>query len=284
MPQTFDPYHRWLGISPKHRPPDHYRLLGVEQFENDPEVIRDAAARQMAHVRSYQLGQNSELSQKILNELGVAKACLLDPAKKAQYDARLRSRFVADEPQRVASPAQERPSESHGLDFLTSEGRTATTQREPAMGRVKVRKKAALAVNAKRWLILGGAGISTVLLAVLVWAVIPGRREGDLEKEPVPVAKDEGTKRPVEPGQTKDPISTPGKHEPPPASKTGAGTSHRAAPAPIVGGFVASSGSHVFHRPDCKSAAKILEKNLVHYASREEAIQAGKKPCKECRP
>jgi hypothetical protein len=33
-----------------------------------------------------------------------------------------------------------------------------------------------------------------------------------------------------------------------------------------------------------KSAAKISEKNLVKYASRNEAIQAGKKPCEECNP
>ena len=53
---------------------------------------------------------------------------------------------------------------------------------------------------------------------------------------------------------------------------------------PVAGGFLASARSQVFHRADCKSAAKISEKNLVHYATRDEAIQAGKKPCAECRP
>jgi phosphatidylserine/phosphatidylglycerophosphate/cardiolipin synthase-like enzyme len=53
---------------------------------------------------------------------------------------------------------------------------------------------------------------------------------------------------------------------------------------PIAGGFVASARSQVFHWPDCKLAAKISEKNLVHYNSREEAVQAGKKPCAECNP
>jgi phosphatidylserine/phosphatidylglycerophosphate/cardiolipin synthase-like enzyme len=56
------------------------------------------------------------------------------------------------------------------------------------------------------------------------------------------------------------------------------------ATTPIAGGFVASARSQVFHRPDCKSAAKISAKNLVHYATRNEAIQAGKKPCAECNP
>lgn len=81
-------------------------------------------------------------------------------------------------------------------------------------------------------------------------------------------------------------------HSDPYEAKTqGYSETHRAietpkadAAAPVAGGYVASSRSQVFHRPDCKSAAKISEKNLVHYATREEAIQAGKKPCHECNP
>ena len=91
MSTAFDPYHRWLGISPKDQPPNHYRLLGVDRFESDLEVIRDAAERQIAHVRTYQLGEYSELSQRILNELAGAKACLLDPASKSEYDRRLQT-------------------------------------------------------------------------------------------------------------------------------------------------------------------------------------------------
>jgi hypothetical protein len=57
-----------------------------------------------------------------------------------------------------------------------------------------------------------------------------------------------------------------------------------AAAADIADGFVASKNSQVFHKAGCTSAAKISPKNLVRYGSREEAIQAGKKPCGECRP
>ncbi len=54
---------------------------------------------------------------------------------------------------------------------------------------------------------------------------------------------------------------------------------------PVVpGGYVASKNSPVFHKAGCKSAARISEKNLVHYATRDEAIRAGKTPCKECNP
>ena len=61
----------------------------------------------MAHVRTYHLGPHAELSQKILNELGMAKACLLDPQKKAAYDAECRQRQAAEvrEAQSAAPPA-----------------------------------------------------------------------------------------------------------------------------------------------------------------------------------
>jgi hypothetical protein len=91
VPQDFDPYYKWLAIPPKHQPPNHYRLLGLELFEDDPDVISDAAQQRMAHVRSYQLGQYMALSQQILNELAAAKVCLLDPQKKAEYDRQLRA-------------------------------------------------------------------------------------------------------------------------------------------------------------------------------------------------
>jgi phosphatidylserine/phosphatidylglycerophosphate/cardiolipin synthase-like enzyme len=52
----------------------------------------------------------------------------------------------------------------------------------------------------------------------------------------------------------------------------------------VADGYVASKNSAVFHRAGCKSAAKISAKNLVHYSTRDEAIQAGKKPCHECNP
>lgn len=95
MADSFDPYHKWLGISPKDQPPNHYRLLSIELFESDPDVIEGAADRQMAHVRTFQTGRHSQQSQQLLNELAAARICLLDPAKKAEYDRRLKSKLEA---------------------------------------------------------------------------------------------------------------------------------------------------------------------------------------------
>ncbi len=49
-------------------------------------------------------------------------------------------------------------------------------------------------------------------------------------------------------------------------------------------GYVASKNSKVFHKPDCSSARRIKPENLIDYNSRAEAIKAGKRPCKICKP
>ena len=59
----FDPYYKWLGISADDQPANHYRLLGVDQFESDADVIESAAQRQIAHVRTFALGNYAEASQ-----------------------------------------------------------------------------------------------------------------------------------------------------------------------------------------------------------------------------
>jgi 2-keto-myo-inositol isomerase len=48
--------------------------------------------------------------------------------------------------------------------------------------------------------------------------------------------------------------------------------------------YVASKNSKVFHKPECRWAKRIKLENLVGYSSRDEAIKAGKRPCKQCKP
>ncbi|MBN1394776.1 MAG: hypothetical protein JW959_07120 [Pirellulales bacterium] len=92
MTDKFDPYHKWLGIPAGDRPPNHYRLLGIEPLESDPEVICNAADARMALVKTFQAGRHSDDSQRLLNELAAAKVCLLNAEKKAEYDRRLEER------------------------------------------------------------------------------------------------------------------------------------------------------------------------------------------------
>lgn len=92
---SFDPYHQWLGIPESEQPANHYRLLGIGLFEDDGDVIESAADRQMAHVRTFERGPHAALSQQILNELSAARLCLLDPERRAAYDAELQRQRLA---------------------------------------------------------------------------------------------------------------------------------------------------------------------------------------------
>jgi len=101
MPDDFDPYYEWLGIPRKDQPPNHYRLLALDAFEENPNVISHAASRQMTYVRTFQNGEHAEDSQGLLNHISAAKLCLLRPETKAAYDSKLRSEMsvcVRDEP------------------------------------------------------------------------------------------------------------------------------------------------------------------------------------------
>ena len=89
MSESFDPYYQWLGIPPEEQPANHYRLLGIKWFEDNVDVIAAAVDRQMLHLRTYQIGEYSDYSQRLMNEVVSAKLCLLDPKRKAVYDQKL---------------------------------------------------------------------------------------------------------------------------------------------------------------------------------------------------
>ncbi|MBL7185225.1 MAG: hypothetical protein ISS70_02785 [Phycisphaerae bacterium] len=49
-------------------------------------------------------------------------------------------------------------------------------------------------------------------------------------------------------------------------------------------GFTGSKGSDVFHKSDCRWASSISAEKLMSYETRQEAVKAGKRPCKRCNP
>ena len=63
----------------------------------------------------------------------------------------------------------------------------------------------------------------------------------------------------------------------------GVGNSPAASTTPEAG-FIASKTSSVFHKSDCRWAQNISTDNLVSYRNRDEAVGAGKRPCKLCNP
>lgn len=83
----FDPLHKWLGIPPREQPPDHYRLLGLKRFESDSEVIDFAADKHLSYLHRFDNGEYAEQAAEVANRVSQARLCLIDPNKRARYDA-----------------------------------------------------------------------------------------------------------------------------------------------------------------------------------------------------
>ena len=100
----FDPYHKWLGIAPKDQPPHHYRLLSIDAFESDRDVIDAAANRIMSYLKDIATGDEAAHSQGLLNEVTQARLCLLNRDRKAAYDKELKAKLSAKKPAKRKNP------------------------------------------------------------------------------------------------------------------------------------------------------------------------------------
>lgn len=139
MAEQFDPYRKWLGIPSQDQPPNHYQLLGIPIGENDPDVIENAANRQMAHVRTFQAGKHGKVSQQILNELSSAKRVLLIAEKKSAYDAQLAVQQQAPATSLPRPPAM--PPATHASVPPSAEPSAPDTGIRPRGGRKRISRR-----------------------------------------------------------------------------------------------------------------------------------------------
>jgi len=228
MSDSFDPYYKWLGIKPKDQPPNHYRLLGVEMFESDEDVIENAADQRMRHMRSLQSGANAEASQHILNEVAAARVCLTDPVKRSEYDEKLKnSRPVAHAalpPQApppappvgtaVAPPVAAVPR-SQGSNGRSAPAAVSFAAAAPtARPRTSARRKNAFPTV----LVTSGAGVLVLLiLAMVLMGVLKSGPETAIRPGPIPVETKQAA--PVK-FTTTTGASSPARPVPPPENKT----------------------------------------------------------------
>ena len=77
----FDPYHIWLGISETARPVSKYRLLGIDDFEDNRDVISAAAERQTIYLRTLQAGEHAVLVAESGTQMMVAGLSIFQPSK-----------------------------------------------------------------------------------------------------------------------------------------------------------------------------------------------------------
>ncbi len=209
MADIFDPYYEWLGIPPVEQPPNYYRLLGIELFEESAGVIANAADRQMGHLRGFAAGKHSQFSQKLLNEVAAARVCLLNPEKKVDYDGQLRQQVAAP----AASIPRAMPVASHVVMAESS---------PPPLPAVHDESKVypPLKQSGPSLVMMFGAAVAFVLLAGVVWW-LSGRGK-DQQAGPEPRLTE----------AERDEHSGEGKPEQPRAPAEGDGVSSKPDPSP----------------------------------------------------
>ncbi len=162
MTDKFDPYHQWLGIRSEDQPPDHYQLLGLRRFEDNPETIQHAADRQTAHLRSLQTKEYAPLVKKLLADVSAAKVCLLTPEKKSAYDTTLQGN-----------------TEDTAFDFASTEWLPAKPRSRPKKEQPQNQKR--------QYVIIGCLCAVTLLVAVVIWYAksTPGTASTGIAAKPV---------------------------------------------------------------------------------------------------
>ncbi len=215
----FDPYHKWLGIPKDQRPPTYYQLLGIAPGETDQEVIDEAAVRQIAHVRTYQIGPHAAEATRLLNEISQAKTTLLNPAKRKAYDEKLATvpaaQITTAKPPPAAVPAAMAPSAPSAFSFDNDE-----EEPPPPVSRRNLNIARATNGNAGLWIAaIAGGGI--VALASVVVAIVLAMRSQPVMQMPAAVVKKEDKNGPKQNAKAADKLDPnrdngPGKNNPAP--------------------------------------------------------------------
>lgn len=149
-----DYYHLLLSIPPGTRPPTHYQLLGLVDFESNHEVIENAYRRQCQYLRSLKLRFPNETTQ-LLNELSAAKVCLVDTQRRKDYERDVR-KLHAESKGSISSGSEEsvaRHARMEGLDSsLNDESLSA-----PSWVLPKVEVESSQLLGEAKWVVGSGS-------------------------------------------------------------------------------------------------------------------------------
>ncbi len=89
MSEQINPYILFLELDTAPQKPTYYELLGVQQGEQDEEIIAAGCEDALAKVRRFKPGANARLWASILDEISLARATLTDPEQRQDYDQQL---------------------------------------------------------------------------------------------------------------------------------------------------------------------------------------------------
>jgi|GEM_PF-1860066 len=139
MAEAFNPYQEWLELPQKSVRPNFYELLSLPAGESDSEKIAVAADRALAKVRGVRPGERAKAWAGLIDELNNAKRLLLDPTRRAEYDAALKrsaslkSTSTTKQKEVEAAPVAPQPSAApKGDDPRYPPGMATKTERPAA--------------------------------------------------------------------------------------------------------------------------------------------------------
>lgn len=192
MSGQFDAYHKWLGIPPKDQPPNHYRLLGLTEFTNDPAVIQSAADRQTAHLQTIPpTADCADVLRQVMQQVKAAELCLLDAGHKAAYDQQLKAQRTAKSGIRKAKPLPKaKPlEESHRAARATNIPIGAAVAKGSAISPLHAEADQNLASHHKKRSqfvpLLITLGVASVIpLLGLVYLLVAGNSDDSVAKAP----------------------------------------------------------------------------------------------------
>lgn len=79
--------------------PDHYEILGLAKFEENPSVIVHAVKERLAELRSQHSDLPDGVPEEFLRPVTNSAACLLNALRKRIYDVELRRQLQTKEKQ-----------------------------------------------------------------------------------------------------------------------------------------------------------------------------------------
>ncbi len=161
-------------------PPNHYRLLAIDLFESDAEVIDAAANRQMAYLQQRAIGEHAALSQRLLNEIAAARLCLLNPQKKHAYDGELKAKsgnVAVGTSSNDPSPASVAPHDPVPAPKLDKPASLPISRTKPTSSSPSKPHHRSLLGKSWQWIGLVASGITVVLVlaGAFLWGTGHGR-------------------------------------------------------------------------------------------------------------
>jgi WD40 repeat protein len=202
---TFDPYHKWLGILPEEQPPNHYRLLGIVDFESDEEIIEGAASQRTLYLRTLASGKHEEAAAKLLNEVAAARVALLSQETREEYNRTLKASPTISDSDSTESilytpPALARntppplPStqvQPHSSSMMYHQNEVQESVFVQSRFRGK-RSRYEIKTRSNLWLIISVVGVSTLLITLVLlsnWDRVdsdqPSRNATDVNKNTI---------------------------------------------------------------------------------------------------